>query len=380
LDKLKDSCVILLAHQGRPGNSDFYNLESHADILSSLLRKKVKYIDDIFGSRAQDAIKSLEKGEVLLLENTRFYAEENIERPPSRHAKNTMVKKLAPLCDYFINDAFAVSHRSQISVVGFNLTIKSAAGLLLDDEMEKLNKVFECNHNSCILFIGGTKIKDSVKLINYLLKVDKIDKILLGWRVAIFFLIASGVNVGKCNKRFLDEYLKRPSSNKQFVEESYMEDTDYLSLLPVARKLLDKYPEKIVTPYDFAVNKNGNRLNFDVDKLPEDYPIVDIGKNTIKKYSGMLEGAEMAIVNGAAGDFQNRRFSEGTKKILESASRAKFSIAGAGGGYSAHAVELFGVDSRIDHVTTGGAASLAYLSGHALPGIQALIKSKKKFP
>jgi len=132
LRALEDSRVVLMAHQSRAGKKDFTTLEAHAKLASKLLRRDIVYVDDIFGSHARDMIKSLEPGEMLLLENTRFYAEENMNRSPADHAKSHMVKRLAPLFDLFINDAFAVSHRSHLSVVGFTEVLPSIAGILVD--------------------------------------------------------------------------------------------------------------------------------------------------------------------------------------------------------------------------------------------------------
>ena len=162
LDTLRalEGCrVVLMAHQSRAGKKDYTTLETHARQATRLLRRDVAYIDDIFGSHAQNAIKSLTPGEVILLENTRFYAEENMNRSPADHAKSHMVRKLAPLFDLFINDAFAVSHRSHCSVVGFTEVLPSITGLLMDKEITALDKGLKGNEHPTIFSLGGTAIR-----------------------------------------------------------------------------------------------------------------------------------------------------------------------------------------------------------------------------
>jgi len=353
LRALEDCRVVLMAHQSRAGKKDYTTMEAHARSATRLLRRDVAYIDDIFGSHAREAIRSLMPGEVLLLENTRFYAEENMNRTPADHAKSHMVKRLAPLFDLFINDAFAVSHRSHCSVVGFTEVLPSIAGLLMDKEITALDKGLKGDEHPTIYSLGGTKADDSIKVIENVLRRGGADKILTSGVVATVFLMAAGINVGEANRKFV-------------------EDQEYLEQIPVAAKLLAEYPDKIVMPVDVALNKNGERIDVAVSALPNDLPIADIGLETIVDYSKELKDARVTVMNGPAGIFEQEKFKLGTSELLKASAESDYSI--AGGGHSVAAIEQLGLESKFSHVSMGGGASITYLSGEPLPGIEALKK------
>ena len=353
LRNLEDCRVVLMAHQSRAGKKDYTTMEAHARSATRLLRRDVAYIDDIFGSHAREAIRSLMPGEVLLLENTRFYAEENMNRTPADHAKSHMVKRLAPLFDLFINDAFAVSHRSHCSVVGFTEVLPSIAGLLMDKEITALDKGLKGDEHPTIYSLGGTKADDSIKVIENVLRRGGADKILTSGVVATVFLMAAGINVGEANRKFV-------------------EDQEYLEQIPVASKLLAEYPDKIAMPVDVALNKNGERIDVAVSALSNDLPIADIGLETIVDYSKELKDARVTVMNGPAGIFEQEKFKLGTSELLKASAESDYSI--AGGGHSVAAIEQLGLESKFSHVSMGGGASITYLSGEPLPGIEALKK------
>ena len=353
LRALEDCRVVLMAHQSRAGKKDYTTMEAHARSATRLLRRDVTYIDDIFGSHAREAIRSLMPGEVLLLENTRFYAEENMNRTPADHAKSHMVKRLAPLFDLFINDAFAVSHRSHCSVVGFTEVLPSIAGLLMDKEITALDKGLKGDEHPTIYSLGGTKADDSIKVIENVLRRGGADKILTSGVVATVFLMAAGIDVGEANRKFV-------------------EDQEYLEQIPVAAKLLAEYPDKIAMPVDVALNKNGERIDVAVSALSNDLPIADIGLETIVDYSKELKDARVTVMNGPAGIFEQEKFKLGTSELLKASAESDYSI--AGGGHSVAAIEQLGLESKFSHVSMGGGASITYLSGEPLPGIEALKK------
>ncbi len=354
LRKLEDCRVVLMAHQSRAGKKDYTTLEAHARAATRLLRREVTYIDDIFGSHAREAIKSLQPGEILLLENTRFYAEENMNRTPAEHAKSHMVKKLAPLFDLFINDAFAVSHRSHCSVVGFTEVLPSFAGILMDKEITALDKGLKGNEHPTVISLGGTKADDSIKVAQNVLARGGADKILVSGVVATVFLMAKGIDVGEANRKFV-------------------EDQEYLDQIPIAAKLLKDYPGKIGMPVDVALNKDGERVEIGVDKLPSALPIADIGLETIVDYSKALKDARVTVLNGPTGIFEQEKFRLGTVELLKAAAESGYSI--AGGGHTVAAIEQLGLEPRFSHVSMGGGASITYLSGEPLPGIEALKKA-----
>ena len=354
LRALEDCRVVLMAHQSRAGKKDYTTLEAHARQATRLLRRDVVYIDDIFGSHAREAIKSLIPGEVILLENTRFYAEENMNRTPADHAKSHMVKKLAPLFDLFINDAFAVSHRSHCSVVGFTEVLPSIAGILMDKEITALDKGMKGNEHPTVFSLGGTKADDSIKVTKNVLGRGGADKILTSGVVATVFMMAAGIDVGDANRKFV-------------------EDQEYLEQIPIAAKLLKEYPGKIAMPVDVALNKNGERVEVAVDTLPTDLPIADIGLETIVNYSRDLKEAKVTVMNGPTGIFEQEKFRLGTAELLKAATQSGYSI--VGGGHSIAAIDQLGLESKFSHVSMGGGASITYLSGEPLPGIEALKKA-----
>ena len=354
LRALEDCRVTIIAHQSRAGKKDYTTLEAHARILTRLLRRDVSYIDDIFGSHAQNSIKSLRPGEVILLENTRFYAEENMNRSPADHAKSHMVRKLAPLFDLFVNDAFAVSHRSHCSVVGFTEVLPSIAGILMDREITALDRGLRGNEHPTVFSLGGTKADDSIKVVRNVLSRGGADKILTSGVVATVFMMAKGIDVGEANRKFV-------------------EDQEYLEQIPIAAKLLQEYPDKIVLPSDVALNQNGERVEVSVDKLPAPLPIADIGLETIVSYSKFLKEAKVTVLNGPTGIFEQEKFKLGTSELLKAATLSSYSI--AGGGHSVAAIEQLDLESKFSHVSMGGGASITYLSGESLPGIEALKKA-----
>ena len=354
LRALEDCRVAIIAHQSRAGKKDYTTLEAHARILTRLLRRDVSYIDDIFGSHAQNSIKSLRPGEVILLENTRFYAEENMNRSPADHAKSHMVRKLAPLFDLFVNDAFAVAHRSHCSVVGFTEVLPSIAGILMDREITALDRGLRGNEHPTVFSLGGTKADDSIKVTQNVLSRGGADKILTSGVVATVFMMAKGIDVGEANRKFV-------------------EDQEYLEQIPIAAKLLQEYPDKIVLPSDVALNQNGERVEVSVDKLPAPLPIADIGLETIVSYSKFLKEAKVTVLNGPTGIFEQEKFKLGTSELLKAATLSSYSI--AGGGHSVAAIEQLDLESKFSHVSMGGGASITYLSGEPLPGIEALKKA-----
>lgn len=358
LKALKDCKVVLLAHQSRAGKKDFTTMEAHAKLASKLLGREVIYIDDIFGSHALDAIKSMEPGGVLLLENTRFYSEENVNRAPADHAKSHMVKKLAPLFDLFVNDAFAVSHRSHLSVVGFTEVLPSVAGILMDKEIQALDKGLKGNEHPTIFALGGAKVDDSIKVAQNVLKRGGADKVLTTGLVATVFLMAAGINVGGPNKKFVA-------------------DQEYMEQIPIAAKLLKDYPDKIAMPMDVALNRGGERVEVGVDKLPTNDAIADIGPKTIANYSKDLRNAKVTVLNGPTGIFEQENFKQGTVEILNAMIESGYSI--AGGGHTIAAIEKLGLEPKFSHVSIGGGASITYLSGEPLPGIEALKKAAGKY-
>jgi len=269
-----------------------------------------------------------------------------------------MVKKLAPLFDLFVNDAFAVSHRSHLSVVGFTEVLPSVAGLLMDKEIRALDKGLKGNEHPTIFALGGAKVDDSIKVAQNVLKRGGADKILTTGVVATVFLMAAGIDVGEPNKKFVV-------------------DQEYLEQVPIAAKLLKDYPDKIALPVDVALNRSGERVDVRVDKLPASGTIADIGLETIISYCNDLRDAKVTVLNGPTGIFEQESFKQGTVEILKAMTESGYSI--AGGGHTIAAIEKLGLEPKFSHVSIGGGASITYLSGEPLPGIEALKKAAEKY-
>jgi phosphoglycerate kinase len=353
----KGAKTVILAHQSRPGKKDFTTLQQHAESLSKILNKNVDYVDDIFGSNARNSIKKMEKTDILLLENVRFYSEEIIAREPKQQSKTHLVQKLAPLADYFINDAFAAAHRSQASMVGFACVLPSAAGRIMEKELKAIYNAMDNVQRPCIYILGGVKVDDSIMVMENVLEKGSADYILTTGLVANIFLWGSGINIGKYNKNFI--------KNK-----------DYCEFVKKSKKLLKKYGDKIIIPQDIAVCIENKRVEFSVNKIPN-HPIYDIGTDTIKEYAGYIRQAKTLFANGPAGVFEKEEFNIGTDDILNAiASSNAFSI--IGGGHLAAAANQMGISKGVSHISSGGGASINLIAGENLPGVQILTENTPK--
>ena len=351
----KGAKVVILAHQGRPGEPDFTPLKQHAEILSKVLKKPVKYVDDIFGEKAQKAIKELKSGEVLVLENVRMYPKERDKGTPEEHAKTEFIQKLAPLADVFVNDAFSAAHRAHVSIVGFTAVLPSAAGRIMERELKSLSKVLENPEKPCIFILGGAKADDSLEISKYVLDNAIADNVLTGGVVGQVFLAAKDVDLGEPNMNFLKE-------------------KELTSLIPGIKELIKKYSDKVKTPKDVAVEVNGERKEVLVEELPTRYPIFDIGTKTVEKYKGIVKDAKSIVVSGPLGVFEKADFSYGTREILGAIANSKaFSL--AGGGHTVAALKEFGLKDKISYVSIAGGALTEFLMGKKLPGVAALEKA-----
>jgi len=350
LKELESAKVVLLAHQSRPGKKDFTTLKAHAEVLSNLLGRKVKYVDEIFSSRAIEEIKSLNEGEVLLLENVRFYSEEQLKRSAEEHATCHMVQRLKDLFDLFVNDAFSACHRPHASLIGFVPVLPSVVGRLVEREVKALSRVFE-EKGRKVFILGGAKIEDSVKVLKNVLTKGIADKVVLTGVVANYFLMLSGVDIGEVNKNVVKE-------NKGDVSDEEM------------LEILKKYRDKIVLPKDVAVDKDGVRVDVPLEKFDGRYMIKDIGIETISMLSEEIPKYDVAVINGPAGVFEDERFTLGTSEILKAVAKAKYSV--VGGGHIATATRMFGLDKLMDHISTAGGACIRFLSGEKLIALEVI--------
>jgi len=361
--ELRRSKVALLAHQSRPGKDDFTSLEVHAERIGSLLGRPVRFVPSLFGHPAVEAIQALRVGDVVVLENTRFYSEEEAlaDAKLEKMATTHIVQRLAPLADYFVLDAFAAAHRAQPSLVGFCEVLPSLAGRVMERELTMLARAVQDPARPKVAHLGGVKADDSIAVAKHMLERGIVDRILTSGGVANLFLDASGIDPGPPTTDFMRK-----------------EVDDYDSLIVECKALLSTFRGRILMPSDVVLNDHGQGKPVSTHALPAKLPVYDIGLDTIAHYVDEIRHAKTIFYNGPAGVFELEPFSVGTRELLIAVAEADgFSV--VGGGHTVAAVEQLGVQSAIDHVSTGGGALMNFLAGKELPLVSALRRSREKF-
>jgi phosphoglycerate kinase len=340
--------VVVLAHQGRPGQDDFTSLEIHKNILEKYVNKTILFIEDVIGPYALNKIDNMKDGEILMLENVRMLSEEVVEGPPEKQANTWLVRKLALHADYFVFDGFAVAHRSQPSVVGFPMVMPSCMGYVMERELTALSEIWR-NRKLTLIVVGGAKVPESLRAIKEVLDKGLADKVLVGGLVSVVMASAKS-RVGPSVRQFL-------------------EGMGLLSEVEKAKMLLETYGDFIVLPEDFK-SRTGELSLSNLDEVPG-----DIGDATATKFAEIIKDYEYVVVTGPMGRIEEPDFFAGTRRILEAASRRRAII---GGGHTILSAEKAGVLDKIFHVSTGGRAFLMALS-EELPAVNALVKSAERF-
>lgn len=338
--------VILFSHLGRVKtieDKEKNSLHLVAERLSELLEKKVLFINETRGNKLENAVKNMENGDVLLVENTRF---EDLDGKKESGNDEELGKYWASLGDIFINDAFGTAHRSHASNVGIASNLPSGIGFLIEKELNELSILNNPEH-PFVVILGGSKVSDKINVIKNL--VTKADKILIGGGMAYTFLKAKGINIGTS---ILDE-------------ES----------LEFSKEILDRYPDKIVLPVDINVTKEflndaPSRVTA-IDDIKNDEMGLDIGPKTIEDFSDILKNAKVVFWNGPLGVYEFSNFTKGTKSILECTASIDAKVILGGGDIVAASAEL-GYKDKVTHTSTGGGATLEYMEGKELPGIAAI--------
>ncbi len=351
--------VILASHLGRPKGkpNPKMSLKPVAERLRMLLDHvlesgcNVGFSPDCVGLEAEELATRLESGQTLLLENLRFHPEEEAN-------DESFARALAKLADYYVNDAFGAAHRAHASTAGITKFVdRSAAGFLMQKELEYLGSVLAHPKRPFVAILGGAKVSDKIGVIQNLL--TKVDALLIGGAMAYTFQKAQGREVGKS----LVEHDKIELASKLLAEAK---DKGVRMLLPVddviAKKIENDIPTKIVTASQ---------------PIPPDYMGLDIGPETVKLYSAEIAEAFTIVWNGPMGVFEVSSFAAGTRKIAQAIAKNEDATSIVGGGDSVAAVHQAGVAEKISHISTGGGASLEFLEGKKLPGVEALSNSKK---
>jgi len=336
------AAVILASHLGRPkgGPDPKFSLKPVADHLAKLLGKPVAFASDCIGPEAEKAARALKPGDVLVLENTRFHPEEEKNDPQ-------MARELASLADIFVNDAFGTAHRAHASTEGVTHYLPSVAGFLLEKEIKYLGQAIAEPRRPFVAIMGGAKISDKIGVIKNLL--TKADSILIGGGMANTFFKAQGYPVAD-----------------SLVEEE---------AIATAQELLKEGGSKLRLPVDVVLgdkfDAEAAMKTMPVGPIPDGWRILDVGPETVKAYSKVINGAGMVVWNGPMGVFEFPKFAVGTYAIAKAVAESK-AVSIIGGGDSVAAVQQSGLAEKITHISTGGGASLEMLEGLELPGVAAL--------
>jgi phosphoglycerate kinase len=349
--------LVILAHQSKKGEWDYCSLEKHVAVLNRELKLNVKFVPDVFGDKAKAAIRALQPGEAIMLENVRSWDGETAKKTPEEFARSELVTNLAPLAQFFVNDAFAAAHRAQASLVGFPLVLPGAAGILMDAEVSAMSRIFKSPQRPFTVILGGAKFSDATALIAHLLDNKIADRVVLTGLVPMAFLKAQGRNLGKPTEELL---AKEPDCIKEAAE------------------ILKNHPNEVVLPDGFAADDGGKRKEVSVAQLPVDLPLVDIDTASQLKFAKIIAESKSIFVSGPAGLFEKAPFDQGTAAVLSAiVTSGAFKV--AGGGHTGSAIEKLGLRQRFNYISTGGGALEEFILGKKLPGIEALKLSKAKF-
>ncbi|TNP03195.1 phosphoglycerate kinase [Bacillus pacificus] len=338
--------VILASHLGRPKGQavEELRLTPVAARLGELLGKDVKKADEAFGPVAQEMVTAMNEGDVLVLENVRFYAGEE---------KNDaeLAKEFAALADIFVNDAFGAAHRAHASTAGIADYLPAVSGLLMEKELEVLGKALSNPERPFTAIIGGAKVKDKIGVIRHLL--DKVDNLIIGGGLAYTFVKALGHEIG----------LSLCEDDKIELAKEFMQ-------LAKEKGVNFYMPVDVVITEEFSETATTKIVN--IDSIPSNWEGVDIGPKTREIYADVIKNSKLVVWNGPMGVFEMTPFAEGTKAVGQALADAEGTYSVIGGGDSAAAVEKFGMADKMSHISTGGGASLEFMEGKELPGVVCL--------
>jgi len=368
----KGGAVILMSHLGRPdkGPEDKFSLKHIVAHLSDLLGVPVKFADDCIGQQAIEYSKNLKAGEVMLLENLRFYEEEEgkprlpenvtdeekkVAKEKTKASQKEFVKKLASLADCYVNDAFGTAHRAHAStaLIASSFPNDKMFGYLMNAEVSSVEKVMHNPQHPFTAIMGGAKVSDKISIIENLL--SKVDNLIIGGGMVYTFIKAQGGNVGSslCEMDKLDVALDLLKKAKENNVEFY---------LPVDNIVADKFDDEANTQYTL------------VNEVPDGWMGLDIGEKSVASFSEVIKNSKTILWNGPMGVFEKKKFENGTKKVAEAivAATALGAFSLIGGGDSVAAINKYEMADKVSYVSTGGGALLEYIEGKVLPGIKAI--------
>jgi len=341
--------VILCSHLGRPKGvvNEKYSLAPVAKRLSEVLNMEVKMAEDVVGPSAKELTSNMKDGEIVLLENVRFHAEEEKNN-------DDFARELASLADVFVNDAFGTAHRAHASTAGIAKYLPAVAGFLMDKEVVALTNATENAEKPLVVILGGAKVSDKIGVISALMK--KANTILIGGAMANTFIAAMGHDVG----------YSKYEADKLEVAKEIMEKAEELNV-------------KLVLPVDVAAgnefSENAKLKNFAIDEIDKEYQALDIGKKTCKLFANEIKEAKTIIWNGPMGVFEFEKFKKGTLAVAKAVAKSN-ALSVVGGGDSVAAINGLGFADKVSHISTGGGATLEFLEGANLPGV-AMLQDKE---
>jgi phosphoglycerate kinase len=342
----KNATIILVTHMGRPDGKivESLRLDKIAQRLSALLGKPVNKLNSVVGPDVTEAVANAKPGDIIMLENVRFLKEE-------KNGSEELAKKLAALADVYVDDAFATAHRPDTSVAGVPQFLPSAAGFLLEKEIDVLETVTTSAKKPFIAILGGAKVSDKIGLIKNLL--TKTDAILIGGGMAFTFLKAMGYAIGF-----------------SLVEEDYLKVADEIIKAAKTKGVRLLLPVDVIVTNEIKAGSSHHIV--DIEDIPADQIGVDIGPKTVQAFAAEIAKANTIIWNGPMGVIEIAEFAEGTKSLARIIAARSGALTVAGGGETASVIDALNLQNDFKHVSTGGGAFLEYLEGKQLPGIEAI--------
>ncbi len=353
IEALRGAKLVVASHQGRVGSEDYTGMDGHAEVLRRLLGRDIVHVQDVIGSAARQAIAALEGGQTLLLDNLRLCAEENYEFAPDAAARTIMVRRLQGLFDLCVLDSFPSAHRSHPSIVGFSRALPACAGRIVEREVRELDEIMTVAKAPHVIVLGGSKVPDRLEAMRMLIKTGRADHILLTGLIGNVFMRAQG-------------RIKSPLGIAREDE-----------VVAKAHSLIGEYPDVFSTPVDVAVDKDGDRVEMDVRDLGRGDRILDLGAKTVEHYNRMISGAGTVFISGPPGLFENKRFEDGTRGLLGGVADSMATTI-VSGGHLTTALRRYGLEKRINHLSTAGGALVRYLTGKKLPMMQSLEEAARR--
>ncbi len=364
LNRLSESKVVILAHQSRPGKSDFTDTQSHCRALGEISGRHIRFVPDVCGDTAIEAIEAMSDGDIIFLDNVRG----NEEEYGTKYASNIdtedtiLVSRLTSVCDAYVTDAFAAAHRRSPTLTGFTNSLPCIAGSLMEREIESLRVALRDPPRPYLAILGGAKCDDSMRVAINLIDRGQIDRIAFVGVSGNLLLWIAGNDIGERNREFI---------------RSTMGD-DFESTKSMAEQLFSSHSDMLFLPSDLAIEIEGSRRPISLDELPTEFPIYDVGLETLGKLRPIVEEAGCVLWNGPASYFEIPEFAFGTIEILNMCIETP-AMTIIGGGHTSALVNSRGASGQVTHNSTGGGSTMSFLSGDFMPVIGSLKESCKKF-